>query len=175
MKPFYSSLTAFVIDILHLNLKSNQWFWKIDLKMTLLSRTAAVQKFYDYMILFSLDHQLQIGKRQILALMHRSNHFSLRLLISNISYSLKLCKLLVVHCSEWLPDGVEFPPVEHIFNLANYDLRGTQQYPFYMKLITSVWNFSFFFQKNSTLEFYVDKVYNFFFHFITVQCDNNIY
>ena len=68
--------------------------------MTLLSRTAAVQKFYDYMILFSLDHQLQIGKRQILALMHRSNHFSLRLLISNISYSLKLCKLLVVHCSE---------------------------------------------------------------------------
>lgn len=163
MKPFYSSFTAFVIDIPHLKLKFNQWFWKINLKMTLLSRTPAVLKYYDRMILFPLNHQLQIGERQILALMHRPNHLSYYLHISNSSYSLIRCKLLVVHCSEWLPDGVEFSPVVHIFNLPDYELPGTQQYPFYMKLITSVWNFSifFFFQKNSTLEFYVDKVYNF--------------
>ena len=41
-------------------------------------------ELYDFMTLFVLNHHLQIGERQILALTHRPNHHSNRLHISNI-------------------------------------------------------------------------------------------
>ena len=162
MKPLYSCFRAFVMYIPHLNLKSNQWFSKTKLEMALLSLPTAVLKSCYFMTLFPLNHQLRIGERQTLVLTHRLNHHSHRLHFSDISYSLKFCKFVVVHWTEWLPDGVEF----HLLYIYS-----TFQSIIYVvpNNIHSVWNSSSaydisqnsFWQKNPRLEFYVDKVYYF--------------
>ena len=137
MNPFYSCFTA-------LHPPSQPQIQSVILEDKIRNDTVESSTYCTkiFMILFPLNHESQIGERQILALTHRPIRHSHRLHFSDISYSLKFCKFLVVHWIEWLPDGVEFPPVVHIFNLPNYDLRSAQQYPFCMELIISVWQFS---------------------------------
>jgi len=49
MEPFDNCFTAFVIDIPHLNLKSNHSSWKINLEMALLSIIPTAPKSYDFL------------------------------------------------------------------------------------------------------------------------------